>query len=105
MVGEHDFAAFAGPRRGERSTIREVHEVSLDREADLVIFGVAANAFLTHQIRNTVGTLIWVGTGKIDVAEFRRIMEGKNRRMAGPAAPPHGLFFMKVDYPAAGLEI
>ena len=61
-------------------------------------FQVAANAFLTHQVRNIIGTLIRVGTGKIGIEEFKNILELKQLSLAGPTAPAHGLCLMKVIY-------
>lgn len=104
LVGERDFAALAAHHERTRSTTRRVDSVSLDRKGDLIIFGISANSFLTHQVRNTVGTLIWVGTGKLDAASFDRILEGKDRRAAGPTAPPQGLYLIKADYPAETLR-
>ena len=54
--------------------------------------------FLKHMVRNIVGTLVEVGMGKMDVAEFRRIFEAKDRTQAGPTAPAWGLFLVDVDY-------
>ncbi len=45
-----------------------------------------------------VGTLVEVGKGKISAEEFRRILESKDRKKAGPTAPAHGLFLKEVKY-------
>ncbi len=65
----------------------------------MVIFKIIANSFLPHQVRNTVGLLVRVGLGIINSDEFRRIMDAKKMGSAGPAAPPCGLYLMKVNYP------
>ncbi|MBI2863443.1 MAG: tRNA pseudouridine(38-40) synthase TruA [Chloroflexi bacterium] len=100
LVGQHDFAAFAGREAKGRSTRREVLEERLEREGELITFDISADAFVAHQVRNMVGTLLWVGTGKLSVPEFIQVLAGRDRKAAGPAAPPHGLWFVKVDYPA-----
>ena len=52
-----------------------------------------------RQVRNTVGSLIRVGTGQMAVKEFEQFREAKTPGLAGPAAPPHGLYLINVDYP------
>lgn len=99
LVGEHDFASFVTDWDGEKSTVKCIYEAGVERDGAQVIFNVAANSFLTHQVRNIVGTLIRVGTGKIGVGEFKDILESKKQNLAGPTAPAHGLCLMKVIYP------
>ena len=65
----------------------------------MVIFDMIANSFLPHQVRNTVGTLIRVGLGKISVDDFKTIMEAKKPGLAGPTVPAQGLYLMQVNYP------
>jgi tRNA pseudouridine38-40 synthase len=60
---------------------------------------MVANSFLPHQVRNTVGLLIRLGLGKIDIRDFRDIMEARSSGLAGPTAPACGLCLMKVNYP------
>ncbi|MDO8673513.1 MAG: tRNA pseudouridine(38-40) synthase TruA [Dehalococcoidia bacterium] len=105
LVGEHDFAAFAGREAKGRSTRREIYTADVERQGELVLFDISANGFIAHQVRNMVGTLIWVGTGKLGAADLLRILEGRDRKAAGPAAPPHGLYFMKVDYPVGAFTV
>jgi tRNA pseudouridine38-40 synthase len=52
-------------------------------------------------VRNIVGTVVEVGQGKRSVEEFHQILAGKDRRQAGPTAPPQGLFLLNVEYPDA----
>jgi tRNA pseudouridine38-40 synthase len=59
---------------------------------------MTANSFLPHQIRNTVGALVQVGLGKMNVADFYAIIEAKQPGLAGPRAPANGLFLTRVNY-------
>ncbi len=70
----------------------------MKKEKELVVFNLVANSFLTHQVRNTVGALIRVGLGKMNVDEFYGIMEAKGPGLAGPTAPGCGLCLMQVNY-------
>jgi len=101
LVGEHDFASFAG-RNGVtvESTVRRVFRAEVSRDGELVVFNIEANSFLLHQVRNTVGTLIRVGLGKLTPDEFNTILEARELSLAGPAAPACGLCLERVNYPA-----
>ena len=99
LLGEHDFASFASNLGMEiKSTRRRVYRASVGREGEFIIFDIVANSFLPHQVRNTVGTLIRVGLGKMTLEEFHSIMEAKKIGLAGPAAPACGLCLVKVNY-------
>lgn len=99
LKGKHDFASFASALGVVKSTFRTVHEAKFIRKSNMVIFKIIANSFLPHQVRNTVGLLIKVGLGSINSDEFRRILDARKTGLAGPAAPPCGLYLMKVNYP------
>jgi tRNA pseudouridine38-40 synthase len=102
LVGAHDFATFLGHRSQEpagRTTIRTVERAYWWQTDTLIGFEITANAFLRHMVRGIVGTLIEVGRGKLDSAQFNSILEAGDRRGAGPNAPPHGLILTGVDYP------
>lgn len=62
-------------------------------------FHVRSNRFLRGMVRALVGTLLEVGEGKRSVADFEELILAKDRKKAGPQAPPHGLYLMEVGYP------
>jgi tRNA pseudouridine38-40 synthase len=98
LEGTHDFAPFASALEGRTNTIRTVYRAGAFREGSMVRCQIEANAFLPHQMRMTVGSLLKVGLKVSDVVAFRRIFESGKPATAGPAVPPHGLFLMKVNY-------
>ncbi len=98
LVGTHDFASFARVSPTISNTIRTVLTATWQRDADWLYFTIVANAFLPQMVRGIVGTLIWVGTGKIDVEGFHQIMLAHDRRLAGPTVPAKGLCFLGVNY-------
>jgi len=98
LIGEHDFASFVTEWDRNESTIRTIYDAGVTREGDLLTFSVRAKSFLTHQVRNMVGTLVKVGMGKIGLEEFKYILERKQLSLAGPTAPAHGLCLIKVIY-------
>ena len=99
LEGEHDFASFATALGELRGTVRNVYEARVSKDDDLVTYHMAADSFLPHQVRNTVGLLIRVGLGKVELEEFSKILEAKALGMAGPTAPACGLYLTKVNYP------
>ena len=102
LVGTHDFASFLGHRSQEpsaRTTVRAVERATWWIDGDLIGFEITANAFLRHMVRGIVGTLIEVGRGRLEPAQFGSILEAADRRQAGANAPPHGLMLTGVDYP------
>lgn len=94
LVGRTDFGAFA---IGEGGT-RTVRKAAWTREGELLRFEIEADAFLRGMVRGIVGTLLWVGRGKIDVERFGEIVRSKDRAVAGPSAPARGLCLVSVAY-------
>ncbi len=100
LIGEHDFISFASSMGMEtKNTVRRVYQAEMEKDGELVVFNMVANSFLPHQVRNTVGTLIRVGLGKMQVDEFCSIIEMKKSGLVGPTAPACGLCLMQVNYP------
>jgi tRNA pseudouridine38-40 synthase len=101
LLGQHDLASFVTcfSESVIKSTFRIVFNAGVERKGTLVIFDIKASSFLPHQVRNTVGTLVRVGLGKINLDDFEMIMEAKKPGLAGPTAPAQGLYLMKVNYP------
>jgi tRNA pseudouridine38-40 synthase len=98
LVGEHDFASFAGGSEEVESTVRNVLSADCQREGERVYVDIEANAFLPHMVRNIVGTLLLIGIGKLEMDGFRQIFAARQRREAGPTAPAHGLCLTRVNY-------
>lgn len=100
LLGEHDFSSFRAMGCQSKSPIREITSLELYRRDRLILMDISANAFLQHMVRNIAGTLMAVGSGKMPVSWVRDVLEHRDRTKGGVTAPPYGLYFMKVDYPA-----
>lgn len=98
LVGEHDFMSFCGNPRMKKSTVREVDSITIERRRDRVIFTFHGTGFLQNMVRILVGTLLEVGRGYWEPEHVQEILEARDRKQAGPTAPPEGLCLMKVDY-------
>jgi tRNA pseudouridine38-40 synthase len=103
LVGIHDFASFTSDISDEpgKSTIRQICYAKVERDGELIVFDIKANAFLRHQIRSTAGALVQVGLHKMNEAEFIGILESKKPGLAAPTLPACGLCLMRVNYPCS----
>lgn len=100
LVGRHDFSSFRSAGGSAVSPVRTVLRAQLESdEQGLVRLVFEADGFLRHMVRNIVGTVVAVGTGRISPERFMEIMEAGDRREAGIKAPSKGLFLMSVRYP------
>ncbi|MCR5537630.1 MAG: tRNA pseudouridine(38-40) synthase TruA [Succinivibrio sp.] len=99
LLGEQDFASFRGADDESRTSMRCVHFIEVKRYGDFVVFDLAANAFLTHMVRNIVGSLLLVGAGSREVEWIAEVLEARDRAAAGPTAKPYGLYLVDVTYP------
>jgi len=105
LEGIHDFSSFenSGSRDKKKTTgrgaIRTILRASLIREeTDLLRIDFSGDGFLRHMVRNMIGTLLDAGRGRITVDDFMEVLQAKDRTLAGPTAPPHGLSLIKVFY-------
>lgn len=100
LVGEHDFSAFRTVHCQAPHARRDLHEITVHREGDVVEVEVQANAFLHHMVRNIVGSLLMIGRGERPEAWLGELLAGLDRAVAGPTAPSAGLVFLGPRYPA-----
>ena len=94
LVGRKDFSSFAAGPGG----VRSVRSATWCQEGPRLRFEITADAFLRGMVRAIVGTLLWVGRGKIDALTFEKIIAANDRAMAGPTAPANGLCLIAVEY-------
>lgn len=100
LLGENDFSAFRTVQCQAPHAWRDLQEISVRREGDIVSVEVQANAFLHHMVRNIVGSLLVVGRGEQPEGWIGELLAGRDRTVAGPTAPPGGLVFLGPRYPA-----
>ncbi|HEV7813819.1 MAG TPA: tRNA pseudouridine(38-40) synthase TruA [Janthinobacterium sp.] len=98
LIGWHDFSAFRSSQCQAKSPVKLMHEVSMERRGELLVFTIRANAFLHHMVRNLVGSLIYIGIGKHPPEWLKEVLEGRDRNDAAPTFMPDGLYLAKIDY-------
>lgn len=96
LLGRHDFAAFA--TQETRTTVREVYLCDLREEAGELRLHVAADGFLRNMVRTMVGTLLWVGKGKLSPDDVSDVLASGDRSRAGHNVGPQGLYFVEAGY-------
>jgi tRNA pseudouridine38-40 synthase len=101
LLGEHDFSAFRSIECQSKSRMRRVERISVVAERDSLCIEISANAYLHHMVRNIVGTLLEVQSADDPPCAMKRILESRDRRLAGATAPAAGLYLWRVEYPAA----
>ena len=99
FVGKHDFQSFAAnPGYAKASTVRRLARCELKRRGRLLTFVIEGDGFLYKMCRGIVGTLVQIGLGKFAPDDILRMLESKDRAVAGMSAPAHGLVLWKVFY-------
>ncbi|MBI5039235.1 MAG: tRNA pseudouridine(38-40) synthase TruA [Nitrospirae bacterium] len=127
LIGTHDFSSFRASECVAKSPVRTLDRleitytqltatagqesampqirrdflIPLNRmpcNATMILFTLKARSYLQHMVRNIIGTLNDVGRGRFKPSDVREILEKKDRRYAGPIAPPQGLVLLSVIY-------
>jgi tRNA pseudouridine38-40 synthase len=101
LTGHHDFTSFRASACQAKSPLRTLDELTVVRHNDHIIINARAKSFLHHQVRNMVGSLKMVGEGSWGESKIAEVLSAKNRAIAGPTAPPEGLYFVGIGYPEA----
>ncbi len=100
LLGRHDFSAFRAAACQAANPLRTLDRLDVARADERIEIVAEARSFLHHQVRNMVGTLKLVGEGRWPVARVAEVLDGRDRRAAGPTAPAEGLCLTAVGYAA-----
>ncbi len=99
LLCHDDFSAFCKSNSDAKTMLCNVSSAAWIQENEFAWhFEITANRFLRNMVRAVVGTLIDVGRGRIDVEEFKKIIEFGNRSDAGESVPSNALFLEKIEY-------
>ncbi len=98
LLGCHDFTSFRDSHCQASSPVKTLDVLSIKRRGESIFFTAQARSFLHHQVRNIAGTLKRVGEGAWSPEKVKEILDARDRRQAGPTAPPQGLCLTGIGY-------
>lgn len=98
MVGEKDYRAFMSIGSDVDTTVRNIHSVDIIEDGDFVYIDVKGRSFLYNMVRIMAGTLVFVGTGILDIDEMRKAIDEGDRKGLAPTLPAKGLILEEVYY-------
>jgi tRNA pseudouridine38-40 synthase len=101
IVGEHDFSSFRASGCDALHPVRRVLRSELERRDNLVVYSIEATAFLRHMVRNIIGTLVEIGSGRRS-ADVAALLAARDRTLAAATAPAHGLCLEEIRYDEPG---
>jgi tRNA pseudouridine38-40 synthase len=103
LIGTHDFRGFASSAEDRETTVRTIFRCDVSEKEDEIHIAVTGDGFLYNMVRNLVGTLVEIGRGHWSADRIDRVLATRDRREAGPTAPPDGLTMVCVYYDPADL--
>jgi tRNA pseudouridine38-40 synthase len=109
LIGKHDFSSLRGTGSNTKNAVREVFSLIIEHfeeiefmtvsiKGEFIKIRIEADGFLRHMVRNIAGTLVEIGRGRISASGMEEILKSRDRRLAGPTAPPNGLFLERIIY-------
>ena len=93
-----DFTSFSKLHTQTHTNICHIKHAAWMRKGDTWIFSIEADRFLRNMVRAIVGTLLEVGRHKIDIEQFCKVIEQKDRQAAGTSVPAEGLYLVDIKY-------
>lgn len=103
LKGTHDFTTFSSSKDKSLSKMRDIYVSEWDEISDkygyrLMRYKVAGNAFLYHQVRSMVGTMLSFLSKGMGEIELKKILDAKDRTLVHKTAPSDGLYLADVSY-------
>ncbi len=104
LIGRHDFSSFLAQGSPVYSPVRKIEKLVFFVKGRFIVIYIRADSFLYRMVRNIIGTLVQVGSGRISPPEVKEILDAKDRTAAGPTAPPQGLYLVRITYLLSSLN-
>ncbi len=98
VLGQHDCTSFQGSPTETQNPVCDIQRIDLSQEGPSIRFTIQADRFLKQMVRALVGTLVEIGHQKRTPDALATILGARDRREAGPTAPPQGLYLLRVHY-------
>lgn len=101
LVGTHDFTSFRAAECQAASPVKTLHRIGIGRHGAYWRFDFDGSAFLHHMVRNILGCLVVVGSGRERPGWLATVLAARSRDAAAPTFPADGLYFLGPTYDAA----
>ena len=100
LIGKHDFSAFRSSQCQAKTPVRTVRSIAMEPYGPYVRFDISADAFLHRMVRNIVGCLLYVGSGRQAPGWLASVLDSRDRSRGAPTLSPEGLYLAEVVYGA-----
>ncbi|MBT9490671.1 MAG: tRNA pseudouridine(38-40) synthase TruA, partial [Rubrivivax sp.] len=100
LIGEHDFTSFRAAACQALSPVKTLRAIEIQQRGTLWRFDFDASAFLHHMVRNLMGCLLTVGSGRQPPGWMAEVLAARSRDAAAPTFAPDGLYFVGPYYDA-----
>ncbi len=97
LIGKHNFKMFATNQLEKENHVRTIIYINIEKNENKIVLTFRGDSFLKHMIRNIVGCLIDIGSGKKDINYLNDILKEKKPRLS-KTAPGEGLYLTKIKY-------
>lgn len=98
LFDHSDFTSFSKLHTQTKTNNCKIYEARWEERGQTLVFTIRADRFLRNMVRAIVGTMIEIGSGKLEVKDMQRIIEARDRSDAGFSVPAEGLFLEDVEY-------
>jgi tRNA pseudouridine38-40 synthase len=99
LINHSDYTSFSKLHSGAKTNICKIYDARWEVQDNRLVLTIRADRFLRNMVRSIVGTLVEVGFGKMNLAEFEEVILARDRSRAGKSAPAKGLFLADIEYP------
>jgi tRNA pseudouridine38-40 synthase len=103
IKNQKDFGTFRKKYGNSKTDICSIKEAYWEDCGDFLYFHIRADRFLRGMVRMITGTIVEAGRGKFNLETFEKIVQSLDVNQASSAAPAHGLYLQKVEYPPNSL--
>lgn len=98
LLGEHDFKGFMSVGSPVKTTVKTIYDIKITKLGERIVIDVYGSGFLYNMVRIIAGTLVEIGSGKLDICTIKNMILTKDRTLGGKTLPPHGLYLVEVIY-------
>ena len=98
IIGTHDFKCMSASGGGAKTTVRTIYSIDIIEKDGQIDFYICGNGFLYNMVRIMVGTLIKVGSGRLQISDVLEMLKTGKRSLGGKTLSAKGLTLMSVEY-------